>query len=171
MMSKSPLAASEPQPGAVFKAARDIRTLVIDRQRSDRELTAAYFREAGYECQMFEHIESAFGLLLHEPIDLVAYDVETLDASSVSWLSRLEKSFPHLAVLVTTRSDDPQIGISALARGAWGYLIKPLDKAALLAQMERALDRHQLLIEHREHMRTLESRVWEQTRALHEISE
>jgi len=62
--------------------------------------------------------------------------------------------------------DDLRIGVQAMKRGAEDYLVKPLDLDAILAALERALERRRLRLELEDYRRRLEEMVSERTRQL-----
>jgi response regulator RpfG family c-di-GMP phosphodiesterase len=73
---------------------------------------------------------------------------------------------PDAAVIVLTGAPDIKTAIESLKRGAADFILKPVNVDELLIAAERALERRQLLIEHRQYQALLEARVAEATRDL-----
>jgi len=65
-----------------------------------------------------------------------------------------------------TGAGDVAVAVESLKQGASDFILKPVDLDQILLSAERALERRQLLIEHREHHVLLEYRVAEATREL-----
>jgi len=69
-------------------------------------------------------------------------------------------------VLMATGVDDLRMGVQAMKRGAEDYLVKPLDLDAVVASLERALERKRLHLELENYRRRLEEMVSERTQQL-----
>jgi response regulator RpfG family c-di-GMP phosphodiesterase len=90
-------------------------------------------------------------------------------------LGRMRAEDPDAAVIVLTGAADVKTAIDCLKRGAYDFIMKPVDMEELLLAAERALEHRQLLIERRQYQHTLERRVEEATRdleaAYHQLQE
>ncbi len=98
---------------------------------------------------------------LHRP-DLVLIDLRMPVFDGVSASERLIKDdLAKAVVVITAYSDEPTI-TRAIEAGVGGYLIKPVDKAALYSAIHLALA-------HRERCDTLNARIIEADNAIEEI--
>ena len=79
--------------------------------------------------------------------------------SGLQLLDDVHKEFPDAAVLMMTAVNDTKTAIKALTNGAWGYLVKPVEREELLFQVRGALERRQLIVERRQYTRSLEEKV------------
>ncbi len=86
--------------------------------------------------------------------------------SGLDLLDQIQQSLPDTAAIMLTAEGDTAKAIRALTSGAYGYLIKPVERKELLIQVRNALERRQLVIENREYTHRLEDKVREQTRAI-----
>src|SRR5581483_6801486 len=70
---------------------RPPRILVVDDERSMRELLAIVLRREGYEVLLAENGRSAVDLLAQEPVDLLISDIKMPDLSGVDVLRAAKK--------------------------------------------------------------------------------
>ena len=70
---------------------RPPRILVVDDERSMRELLAIVLRREGYEVLLAENGRSAVSLLEREPVDLLISDIKMPDLSGVDVLRAAKK--------------------------------------------------------------------------------
>ncbi|MGE0759320.1 MAG: HD domain-containing phosphohydrolase, partial [Pirellulaceae bacterium] len=140
--------------------------LVVDDESPIRMLLCRWLGTAGYRCIQAESPSAAWSQLTSEPIDLVLCDLRMPGKSGLEMLREISDTYPHVAVIILTGQADTRLAIDALTHGASAYLIKPIESAELLLQIERALERRRLLFERERHMQRLEEKVRQQTRAL-----
>jgi len=79
------------QPIASSADRRPPRILVVDDERSMRELLAIVLRREGYEVLLAENGRSAVDLLEREPVDLLISDIKMPDLSGVDVLRAAKK--------------------------------------------------------------------------------
>jgi putative two-component system response regulator len=139
------------------------RILVIDDDPIVRELVPLWLRTAGYMCDAAPDAASAWSYLQRQRADLVTLDISMPGQSGLELLKRLRSGFPELEVVMMTSSDDASTAIEALTQGAFAYLIKPVEAAELLVQVERGLERREWRRERRLYTERLEKTVCEQT--------
>ena len=129
----------------------------------------------GYEATLALSAESAQALLAKQPFALVICDLNLPGISGLELLEELAGQAPDLAFVVATGISDPQVGTVATERGAYGYLIKPFDRAQLLITIANALHRRDLELRSREHgdllKRTVELRTRELRTAVADLHE
>jgi DNA-binding NtrC family response regulator len=70
--------------------------------------------------------------------DLVLLDIGLPDVSGLDVLDAIRRLAPHAAVIMITAFEDLDTVISAMKRGAFDYLVKPLRMDALKLCLERA---------------------------------
>ncbi len=109
---------------------------------------------------------AAWDYLQQNPVDLATLDITMPGGSGLDLLDRIRQTQPDIAAIMLTAEGDTAKAIRALTAGAYGYLIKPIERQELLIQVRNALERRRLAIENREYTRDLEDKVREQTRAI-----
>ncbi|MHB8618274.1 MAG: ATP-binding response regulator [Chloroflexota bacterium] len=138
--TKHETASSEPTFGHIRDSER-LTILVVEDDREAAELLTLHLTRAGYEVYRASTTDEA--LEMARRIQPFAVTLDVLLAGSDGWefLSAL-KSDPQMAnvaVIVVSIVDNREFGF---ALGATDYLVKPIDKNALLAILQR-LDHRQ----------------------------
>jgi two-component system response regulator PilR (NtrC family) len=126
-------------------AARDLaRILVVDDERSMRELLAIVLRREGHEVFLAENGRSALALLEREPIDLLISDIKMPDMSGVELLRAAKGADQDLVGIMITAFASTATAVEALRMGAYDYLSKPFDVEELKIVVRDALERRRL---------------------------
>ena len=132
----------QPKPnlrvGGDATAARTI--LVVDDDRSIRQLLGDVLAEEGFDVVLEGEAEPALFRLLAEPFDLVVLDLSLPGMHGLDLLSELRRSDDVPVIIVSARADvsDRVLG---LRTGADDYLAKPFSPRELVARVETVLRR------------------------------
>ena len=111
--------------------------LIIDDEESIRDsLSMALGRQYAVTTRATGK-EALTGLAALAP-DLVLLDIGLPDISGLEVLDGIRRTVPHAAVIMITAFEDLDTVISAMKRGAFDYLVKPLRMDALKLCLERA---------------------------------
>ncbi len=70
--------------------------------------------------------------------DIVILDLKMPDMSGLAILSRIKQSRPDIAVIMLTGHGSVAAGIEAMEKGAFDYIMKPVDLGELLEKIEQA---------------------------------
>src|SRR5207249_7064131 len=106
---------------------RPPRILVVDDERSMRELLAIVLRREGYEVLLAENGRSAVSLLEREPVDLLISDIKMPDLSGVDVLRAAKKIDQDILGIMITAFASTESAVEAMRLGACDYLSKPFD--------------------------------------------
>jgi putative two-component system response regulator len=147
------------------------RLLIVDDDAIVQRLLSRWLGVAGYSCDVASNAQAAWARLKEHGVDLVTLDIRMPGGSGLDLLDQIKQTFPDTAVLMLTGEGDTSKAIRALTHGAFGYLIKPVEREEILFQVQSGLERRRLVIENREYMLHLEQRVREQTRAVRSAHE
>jgi len=140
--------------------------LIIDDERPVRDLLVRWLRNEGFRCLEADSAAAGWALLQSNEIELVTCDIRMPGETGLDLLPKIQASCPDIAVLMLTASSDTKTAIQSLTSGAYGYLVKPVEREELLFQVQRGLERRRLVIENREYTQKLEWRVREQTTSI-----
>jgi FixJ family two-component response regulator len=114
---------------------------VVDDDESVRESLAGLIRSVGMRVKSFACAEEFLTSGDLERTGCVILDVRMPGMSGLDLQRRLADSHPRLPVIfITAHGSDDEVRARALARGAAGYLLKPLEEDAVLAAVQTALD-------------------------------
>src|SRR5208282_4884552 len=121
-----------------------VRVLAVDDERAACKLLALMLPPPAFCCTTAATGEEALVALQRENFDAVISDLQMPGIGGLQLLSHVRHSFPYVAFLVTTGVDDVDVGVQAMRSGADDYLVKPLHQNAVLASLERALQKRHL---------------------------
>lgn len=147
------------------------RILAVDDEPYVRDLVCRWLKGRGYACDQAPSAEAAWEYLQTHEVDLVVLDVNMPGRSGLELLGDIKETYPDTAALMMTAIGEAKTVIQALTRGAFGYLIKPVESEELVFQVRSGLERRQLLMERRNHTRDLEEKVRQQTLEIREAHE
>ena len=118
-----------------------MRILIVDDQRSIRLTTAQAVRAEGHEAELADSGQVTLLKLQEERYDLVLLDLRMdSDADGLDYLTRLQKNWPQLPVVICTAHASIETAVEAMRRGAQDYLEKPFtpeDLRRLLVRVEK----------------------------------
>jgi two-component system response regulator PilR (NtrC family) len=132
------------QPAAPATDRRPPRILVVDDERSMRELLAIVLRREGYEVLLAENGRSAVATLEREPVDLLISDIKMPDMSGVEVLRAAKTVDPHILGIMITAFASTETAVEAMRLGACDYLSKPFDVDLLKMKVREKIENRQL---------------------------
>jgi len=115
--------------------------LVVDDEEPIRAALARYLSQQGYEVSTAASGEDALGILGRQKIAGMLLDVRMPGLSGIDLVPQALELEPHLAILMLTAVTDATTAALCMQRGAFEYLIKPIDLVDLGRALERALRR------------------------------
>jgi len=132
------------QPAAPAVDRRPPRILVVDDERSMRELLAIVLRREGYEVLLAENGRAAVDLLEREPVDLLISDIKMPDLSGVEVLRAAKKVDQDILGIMITAFASTDTAVEAMRLGACDYLSKPFDIDLLKMKVREKIETRQL---------------------------
>src|SRR5467141_4895636 len=133
----------------------DRRVLVVDDERSMRELLAIMLKQAGHEVTLAEGGEQAVQALKTDDFDLVITDLRMRKVDGLAVLRAAKDHSPRTVVLVVTAFASTETAVEAMKLGAYDYVTKPFKLDELRLTIANALERKRLQDENRELKRQL----------------
>jgi two-component system response regulator PilR (NtrC family) len=119
---------------------RQARILVVDDERSMRELLAIVMRREGHEVLTAEDGKTAIATLEREPIDLLISDIKMPDMSGVEVLRAAKAIDRDMLAIMVTAFASTQTAVEAMRLGACDYLSKPFDVDELKMKVREKLE-------------------------------
>jgi two-component system response regulator PilR (NtrC family) len=123
---------------------RQARILVVDDERSMRELLAIVLRREGYEVLLAESGRAAIELLERQPVDILISDIKMPDVSGVDVLRAAKKIDQDILGIMITAFASTETAVEAMRLGACDYLSKPFDVDLLKMKVREKIDNRQL---------------------------
>ncbi len=126
------------------------RVLIVDDEEPIRRLINKYLTPKGYDCDEADGVETAQKQLLADQYDVMLTDKNMPLAGAghdegielIRWTRQYR---PDLAIIVMTGYPTIDSALEALKLGAFDYLTKPLDLAAVKNKVERLCEYRKFL--------------------------
>ncbi|RPI53754.1 MAG: sigma-54-dependent Fis family transcriptional regulator [Acidobacteria bacterium] len=128
------------EPGTRAQA----RLLVVDDERSMRELLSIVLRREGYDVTLAENGRMAVDRLERGRFDLLISDIKMPDMSGVDVLREAKRLDSDIVGIMITAFAAADTAIEAMRLGAHDYLSKPFDVDELKIKVRNALEQRQL---------------------------
>jgi two-component system, NtrC family, response regulator PilR len=132
------------QPAAPATDRRPPRILVVDDERSMREMLQIVLRREGYEVLLAENGRTAIELLEREPVDILISDIKMPDLSGVDVLRAAKKIDQDILGIMITAFASTETAVEAMRLGACDYLSKPFDIDLLKMKVREKIENRQL---------------------------
>lgn len=124
---------------------RKPRILVVDDERSLREMLSIVLGREGYEVTTAEDVGTALSHIRRgPPPDVLISDLKMPDGSGVDVLRALKEQSPGSIGLLLTAFASADTAVEAMRLGAVDYLTKPFDVAELKQRVARYLETKRL---------------------------
>ena len=121
------------------------RVLVVDDERSMRELLSIVLRRDGYDVLIAEDGAAGLELLKRERVDILITDIRMPQMNGVDLLREAKRISPDIVSIVMTAFATTETAVEALRLGAADYVTKSKDTAAeLRVRVGRELERRRL---------------------------
>jgi two-component system, NtrC family, response regulator PilR len=120
------------------------RLLVVDDERSMRELLSIVLRREGYDVTLAENGRRALELLERGRYDLLVSDIKMPDMTGVDVLRGAKRIDPDILGIMVTAFASADTAIEAMRLGAHDYLSKPFDVDELKMKVRNALEQRHL---------------------------
>jgi two-component system response regulator PilR (NtrC family) len=120
------------------------RILVVDDERSMRELLSIVLRREGYDVLLAESGRAAVEILEREPLDLLISDIKMPDLSGVEVLRAAKRIDQDMLVIMITAFASTETAVEAMRLGACDYLSKPFDIDLLKMKVREKIENRQL---------------------------
>ena len=131
------------------------KLLIVDDERSVRELLADGLGEMGYETRTAGGAAEALQLLDRGPVHLVLTDIEMPGGDGLQLLDSIKERDPELDVVMVTGVVDASTAIRAIRRGASDYVTKPFNLDEVQIVVDRTLEKRRLVLENRAYQKHL----------------
>jgi two-component system, NtrC family, response regulator PilR len=132
------------QPAVPAAERRPPRILVVDDERSMRELLAIVLRREGYEVLLAENGRAAVAALERESVDLLISDIKMPDMSGVDVLRAAKKIDQDILGIMITAFASTETAVEAMRLGACDYLSKPFDVDLLKMKVREKIENRQI---------------------------
>ncbi len=124
------------------------RILAVDDQLYFRVFLEDLLQQEGYEVCTASGGEEALRLLERGGFDVVLTDLVMPGMDGNDLVQQVREKAPEQEIVVVTSVGDVKTAVEAMKLGATDYLLKPIDRSALLRALEGILQRRRMRDEH-----------------------
>jgi putative two-component system response regulator len=124
-----------------------VTLLVVDDEDAIRNALRKFLTQQGYEVATASSGEEALLILQRQKIIGMLLDVNMPGISGVELVPQIMEIEPTIALLMLTAVNDATSAALCMQRGAYDYLIKPIDLGHLGRAIHHALQRRHTLLE------------------------
>ncbi len=124
--------------------AKGARILVVDDERSMRELLEYMLSRQGYDVRLAANGKTAIKMVEKEAYDLLLCDIRLGDMTGLDVLRAAKARHPHTVVIMISAYATTETAVEAMNEGAYDYVPKPFDNEELKETIANALDRKTL---------------------------
>jgi two-component system, NtrC family, response regulator PilR len=138
------MSVTEKTAAPVASEPRAARILVVDDERSMRELLAIVLRREGYDVLLADNGRAAVDILERESVDVLISDINMPDMSGVEVLRAAKKVDQDILGIMITAFASTETAVEAMRLGACDYLSKPFDIDLLKMKVREKVENRQL---------------------------
>lgn len=118
---------------------RKPRILVVDPDAGLRRIMSTRLGAANYAVDSVETAQEALDFCVRSRPHLVISDLRMEPIDGLALLRELKSRWPEMTVIILTAHGTIPDAVRATQAGAFGFLVKPVERAELLGQVERAI--------------------------------
>jgi len=128
------------------------KVLLLEDDRDLQNLIRDYFAPRGYEIISHSSAEAAEKEIImnssgDHPIDLVITDFRLPNMNGIELIVLLKKIAPEIPIILVTAHSSVDLAVEAIEKGAFDFVVKPIQFSQLAISMERAVYVSRLLKE------------------------
>ncbi|MDD3813672.1 MAG: response regulator [Desulfocapsaceae bacterium] len=115
-----------------------IKLLIVDDEIEFAETLAERMELRGIATQTANNGKEALEMVHSSPPDLVILDLKMPDMSGLEVLQSIKSMHPSIEVIMLTGHGSTASGIEGMEKGAFDYIMKPVDLNDLLEKLKLA---------------------------------
>jgi len=115
----------------------DVRILIVDDEENTRKSLATFLKFRGYRTDTADGGESALKVLKGERFHIVLTDLKMKGMDGVQLVEKIKERYPEIEAIIMTAYGTVKNAVESMKKGAYDYLMKPLDHDELLLVLNR----------------------------------
>lgn len=121
------------------------RVLIVDEERPVRQQLAKLIGGRGFRVDVAASAEAALKKIEGNPYDAVFLDLVVRRVGGLELLPQILRIRPDVSVVVMAGDGSLQSSMNAMKRGAFHYLVKPVEQGVLDVVLRNCMERSRLL--------------------------
>jgi DNA-binding NtrC family response regulator len=118
--------------------------VLVDDDRNLCDLVERFLDRAGYQVKVFHDGESFLAAMGAMMPDVICLDLSMPGIGGLETLDVIKERQRHLPVIILTADQSVDSVVSAMQRGAYDYLVKPIDRTKLVTTVGNAVERYRM---------------------------
>ncbi|MCP3997099.1 MAG: sigma-54-dependent Fis family transcriptional regulator, partial [bacterium] len=135
-----------------------IDVLIVDNDESHAEVVAESLDRVGFNCRVATSGTQGAEMIAETAFDVVITDLKMSDIDGLGILDHAKQQQPDAEVILMTGHGTIPSAVEAMQRGAFNYLLKPLDIGQLRTVTEKAAENSRLRLANVELRRRLDEK-------------
>ena len=117
-----------------------VEVLIVDNDAAHAETVAETLDRIGFQCRVATSGTEGARLVEEKDFDVIITDLVMNDVDGLEVLARAKNAQPDTEVILLTGHGSVPSAVEAMRKGAFNYLLKPLDIHQLRAAAEKAVE-------------------------------
>jgi len=126
--------------------AQKATILVVDDERSIRDMLSIYLEREGFEVQCVPDGQAALECCQAQPFDIVIADIKMPKLDGIALLNRVREFAPETIFIMITAFASLESARDSMRQDAWDYITKPFDVKDIRRRIDEALSRKKELV-------------------------
>ena len=123
------------------------KILIVDDEEIIRDSLTFILRKEGYEVDEARNGVQALEKVMATSYDIVITDIEMPEMRGTELLEKISLRSPHTFVIIITAYGSIETAIEALRKGAYDYVLKPIEFDDLIFRVRKLLEHRRLSLE------------------------
>ena len=120
------------------------RILVVDNEKSMREMLTIALEKEGYEVETARNGEVAVEMVEKDTFDVVITDINMPRSNGIDVLDAVNRVRPETPVIMMTGYASPETAVETMKKGAYDYITKPFNMEDFKLIIRNASEKKQL---------------------------
>ena len=144
--------------------------LCVDDDQNLLEMLLLHFSSTDYKVITADNGATALDLMKSTPIDIVLTDIRMPEMDGLDLAGRIHEQYPAMPVLIMTAYSEVEVAVNAIKRGAFDFIIKPLNLDYLDYSLRKAKKFCEMMALEHSYKQSLEEEVRAKTRELEDLN-
>ena len=146
------------------------RIIIVDDEKRMCDSLSRLLMGDGYEVETFQHSPQAAEAIRSRKVDLVVTDIKMPQLDGIGLLGIVKEVDEEIPVILMTGYAALESAVEAVARGAYDYLMKPIEFPRFQMAVRRALDKRNSALDRRHLLERLKIATMLQERRINELN-
>ena len=122
----------------------EVNLLIVEDDSLQRRLIKENLEREGYTVFEVASGKEALSIITENPIDIAVIDYKLDNENGIEVIQEILRQNPLITPIMVTAFGNIENAVEALKKGAYDYIVKPIDFEKFLLVIERALERQRL---------------------------